>query len=94
VLPAGVSEKKVAVAAKKRSADLLERIDTMKMLTKWCVDCLGCLGWLGWLAWLSWLPWKATLEASEGPNSDQKAKNALLLEKKCVWDLALGKYST
>ena len=50
MLPAGVSEKKVAVAAKKRSADLLERIDTMKMLTKWCVDCLGCLGWLGWLA--------------------------------------------
>ena len=71
-------EDKVAVAAKQRSVILLEVINKTKSEATLCFDCLGWLGWLGWLAWLYWLPRQATLEASEGPDSEPQSRNRLL----------------
>ena len=45
-----IAENKVAVAAKQRSVDLLERTNRMKNKGKGFLDCFGWLDWLGWLA--------------------------------------------
>ena len=47
-----IGETTVAVAAKQRSVDLLEPINTMTHGEQICLDCPGRLGWLGWLGWL------------------------------------------
>ena len=73
-----IGETKIAVAAKRRSVDLLESTMTNE---KWCLDCPGWLGWLGWLAWLSWLHWQGVLEASEGPTSEQKCKKRIFVRR-------------
>ena len=70
-----IGEQQVAVAAERRSVDLLDAINAMRSRAKLCSTALaGWAGLAGWLAWLSCLPWQATLEALEGPNSHQKQK--------------------